>query len=335
VARRSLIALMAVLLTSVSLTSSRAQSPAPVTDFTIVSGARVLSAGEVQAADITATVRGRSLIEAHAVDTMGLDVGQRAYAAYDFGQVEAVLDVTTPFMVVAGSNELGQEVKEIVLRTAAISVEDGHETPGAGPTWSHAQDASATILAGDCWKRVMWWTVMVAPGTFDGVGPGSAFRVYGRVLATPRAGAGCEDSEGFRRAWMEFSPGSDWSGAADHEPAQPDRHIGGGGDPPIRSVGFGPIYATDLGSPPSRVDGSPDLGYGGVIDQRWAAWRTMGGEEPASGGVRWCLFFDHPTPEEVSFATRVSAFVPAGGTMGGVEIRSGQDAGWEDCPPPD
>jgi hypothetical protein len=61
----------------------------------------------------------------------------------------------------------------------------------------------------------------------------------------------------------------------------------------------------------------------------------MGSEEPASGGVRWCLFFDHPTPDAVSFAARVSAVVPAGAVMREVDIVSGQDAGWEECPPPD
>ena len=80
------------------------------------------------------------------------------------------------------------------------------ELAESGLTWSHVQDASATILAGDCWKRVMWWTVMTTQGSLPDVGPGSAYRVYGRELAFPRSGVGCEDSEGFRRAWIEFAP---------------------------------------------------------------------------------------------------------------------------------
>ena len=97
-----------------------AQSSGPVTDFTIVSGARALSAEEVEAADITATDQGRQYIESHVLDTMETTVGPRTYAAYDFGDVRAVLDTTTAFTVVAGSNDSGQTVHQVVPRTNPI-----------------------------------------------------------------------------------------------------------------------------------------------------------------------------------------------------------------------
>ena len=181
----------------------------------------------------------------------------------------------------------------------------------------------------------MWWTVMTAPGSFPDIGPGSAYRVYGRELAFPRSAAGCEDSEGFRRAWIEFAPGSGWPGAEDLEPSEPQQHIGGGGDPAIRSVGFGRSTPPTSGHRRCGPTGRPTCHFGGVINQRWSALRTMGDEAPATGGVRWCLFFDHPTPDDVSFATRVSAVVPAGSELGSIDILSGQDARYDECPPPD
>ena len=55
---------------------------------------------------------GQRLIAAHVIDTASLDPRERTYAAYDFGSVRAVLDVLTPFEVIAGSNGSGQEVQE-------------------------------------------------------------------------------------------------------------------------------------------------------------------------------------------------------------------------------
>jgi hypothetical protein len=311
-------------------------SPAPVTDLSIVSGSRVLTDAEVRAADITRTERGQRLIATHLVDTASLDPGVRTYAAYDFGSVRAVLDVLTPFEVIAGSNGSGQEVQEVLPRTAAISVP--RAVPGAtdsGQTWDFVGGASATIYAGDCWKRVTWWAVTGMPGSFDQTGPGEAFRTYGRVLASVEPRVGCTQEDGFRRSWISFAPSSDWVSDADFEPAQPDHNIGGGGDPAVLSVGFGQAFTTDLGDPPLHADGSPDFSYGGIIDQRYQAIRAMGADGPAIGGARWCLFFGRLTPPEVSFATRVSAVIPAGAEMGSLEITSGQDTGWEDCPPPD
>ena len=122
---------------------------------------------------------------------------------------------------------------------------------------------------------------------------------------------------------MSFAPGSDWESDLDFEPAQPDHHIGGGGDPAILSVGFGPVFTTDLGDPPLHATGAPDFDYGGTIDQRYQAIRAMPADGPAIGGARWCLFFGRPTPPEVSFATRVSAIIPAGAEMGSLEDHLG------------
>ncbi len=95
------------------------------------------------------------------------------------------------------------------------------------------------------------------------------------------------------------------------------------------------MFTTDLGDPPLGMSGARDFSYGGIIDQRYQAIRSMSADGPAAGGARWCLFFGRPTPSAVSFAARVSAVMPAGSEMGGIVIASGQDTSPEGCPPPD
>jgi hypothetical protein len=318
---------LALLLSSLPVAAA---APEGIESSVVVSDLHQLSAAQVQAANITGTERADRLIAGHIEDTGEPAKQASRFAVYDFGAGTLIVDEATPFRVITGENEYGQDIQDVIVSTgtSGFTASSAYIVPPK-EAFAWYMDNTFTYII-ECWKRTVWWTITKANNYTGGGGTWDYYRLYGKMQASTLTSCGADD--GYRRAWIEFDRNAGWSPVTEFETPKPEQSYGGGGTQTL-TIGFSSNWNVNLGVPPLTVGGGSQTSYGGSLNnQNLENWHPVQRDEAGSGGVQWCRYTANEYTGTRVVTTRVPARIGSSGIMNGWDILTGQQGKADNCP---